>query len=280
MKTNESISYHTGASEMVRSDSFAQRPENVISEIATDSSELNTIAKSASPVSSRSNGDSSLRIREERGERIIVTGAFPPDYCEPGVLVETIRDSENPERMVFVQWKNGNATIFRSIEHKGRIFVPPDPTSSSFPELILPSGLQPCGGTGQILVEITRTISNFVKLRPEQLWIVGAFVLASWFPDCFESAPYLWIVGPLGSGKTTLLKLLSRLCRRGLIAGDLRSGSLYKLVDAWDPTLIIDELELGSPAANVELFRLLRTGSTRALRLSAMVNGFQPIVAR
>ena len=86
--------------------------------------------------------------------------------------------------------------------------------------------------------------------------------MASWFQDCFEAAPYLWVVGPLGSGKTKLLKLLWALCRRGLIAGDLRSGSVYKLVDAWDPTLIIDEFEQGSSAANVELLRLLRAGST------------------
>ena len=91
--------------------------------------------------------------------------------------------------------------------------------------------------------------------------IVACFVLATWFPDCFEAAPYLWVVGPLGSAKTKLLRLLWSMCRRGLIAGDLRSASVYKLMDAWGPTLIIDELELGGSGANAELLRLLRTGS-------------------
>jgi hypothetical protein len=93
------------------------------------------------------------------------------------------------------------------------------------------------------------------------LRIVAAIVLASWFPDCFEAAPYLWVVGPLGSGKTKLLKLLRCLCRRGLIAGDMRSGSVYKLIDDWNPTLLIDELDLGNSGASVELLRMLRTGS-------------------
>ena len=73
--------------------------------------------------------------------------------------------------------------------------------------------------------------------------------------------PYLYIVGPLNSGKLTLLKLLWCFCRRGLLSGDLRSASLYKLIDTWQPTLLIDELETGS-RADGELSRLLRTGST------------------
>ena len=178
------------------------------------------------------------------------------------MLVETIRDPENPARMAFLKWENGSATIVHSIERDGQIFVPPDPISRSFPLLSLPDGVLPCGKSFELMTEIASTISKFVKLRPDRYGVVAGIVMASWFPDCFEAAPYLWVVGPLGSGKTKLLKLLWALCRRGLIAGDLRSGSVCKLVDTWDPTLIIDEFEQGSSAANVELLRLLRTGST------------------
>jgi hypothetical protein len=239
----------------------APHPENEVSPCTTGSSEPTTTAMpAAAPY--RSSKDSSLRNREERGERVIVTGALPPGHHEPGVLVETIRDPENPARMVFLRWENGSATIDHSIECEGQFFAPPDPTSTSFPALSLPDGLLPCGGPVKLLWEIASAISKFVKLRPDQIGIVASFILASWFADCFEAAPYLWIVGPLGSGKTKLLKVLWCLCRRGLIAGDLPSGSLYKLVDTWDPTLIIDEFEFASSAAIGELLRLLRTGST------------------
>jgi hypothetical protein len=203
-----------------------------------------------------------LSIHEEGSKKIIVTGAFPPGYLEPGVLVETIRDPRRPGRMAFLRWENGSTTLLNSIERHGQIFLPPDPISRSFPLLSLPDGVLPCGKSFELLHEIASTIMRFVTFRPDRYGIVASVVMASWFPDCFESAPYLWVVGPLGSGKTKLLKLLWALCRRGLIAGDLRSGSVYKLVDAWDPTLIIDEFEQGNSAANVELLRLLRTGST------------------
>jgi len=198
---------------------------------------------------------------ERKKQKIVVTGAFPEDKKESGALTETIRDPVNTARLMFLRWENGSATIFHSIDRAGRIYLPPDPSSRSFPALSLPNGLLPCGNPAEMLAEICCTISRFIRLRHDHLRIVGIFVLASWFPDCFEAAPYLWVVGPLGSGKTKLLVLLGCLCRRGLIAGDLRSGSLYKLTATWDPTLVIDELEPGSSGAHAELRRLLRAGS-------------------
>ena len=239
------------------------RPGNEVSPCTTESSELTTIVKPAA-MPYRSSKDSSLRVREEGGERIIVTGAFPPSHLKPGELVEIIRDPENPGRMVFLHWENGSATIADSIECEGRIFVPPDPMSRSFPSLSLPMGLLPCGDPSEVLGEAKDAISRFVTLPFQQRQIVAASVIASWFPDCFEAAPHLWIVGPLGSGKTKLLKVLWCMCRRGLIAGDLRPGSIYKLIDTWNPTLMIDELDLGGSVASRELLRMLRAGSAPA----------------
>jgi len=220
-----------------------------------------SIVKRAEGMHSRPSRGSSIRNREEDSNQIVVTGAFPQGHLEAGVLVEVIRDPENPSRLAFLHWKDGRATVLHEIRHEGQIFVPPDPTSSSFPDLSLPNGLVPCGEPAELLAEISSTIPSFVTILPDQLRIVEALVLASWFPDCFEAAPYLWVVGPLGSAKTKLLKLLKCLCRRGLIAGDLRSGSVYQLINTWNPTLLIDELELGNSGASGELLRILRTGS-------------------
>ena len=189
---------------------------------------------------------------EEEFDRIVVTGKFPQGHLDPSVLVETIRDPEDPSLAAFLHWKGGKPTILHEIRHSGQILLPPDLTADSFPDLSLPNRLLTCNGSAELLAQISATIANFVILRPDQLRIVAAFVLASWFPDCFEAAPYLFIVGPLGSGKTKLLKLLRCLCRRGLIVGDIRSGSLYKLIDDWNPTLIIDELDLGNSGESAD----------------------------
>jgi hypothetical protein len=221
-----------------------------------------SIVKRADGTRYGSRRGSSIFIHEEESNQTVVTGAFPQAHREAGVLVETIRDCQNPNRLAFLHWNNGRAKVLHDIRLEGRIFVPPDPTSGSFPVLSLPNRILPCGDPAELLAEISSTIASFVKLLPDQLRIVTAFVVASWFPDCFEAPPYLWVVGPLGSGKTKLLKLLWCLCRRGLIAGDLRSGSIYKLVDTWNPTLLVDELDLVNSGASDELLRMLRNGST------------------
>jgi hypothetical protein len=224
-----------------------------------EATEENLVAQAAVTMPFLSSRD--LSNHEQGSKEIIVTGAFPPSHRESAVLVETIRDPHRPGQMAFLRWENGSTAILNSIERDGQIFVPPNPISKSSPLLSLPNGLLPCGNSFELLIEIVSTIKKFVQLPFDRYGIVAAFVVASWFQDCFETAPYLWVVGPLGSGKTKLLKLLWALCRRGLIAGDVRSGSIYKLVDVWDPTLIIDEFEQGGSAANFELLRLLRTGS-------------------
>lgn len=100
----------------------------------------------------------------------------------------------------------------------------------------------------------------------DHLLVVVAFVLACWFPECFESVPYLWIIGPLGSAKTKLLRVLSSLCPRARIVADIRAAALYQLVDENDsPTLLIDELDINLTRSNSEVLRLLRTGTTRGM---------------
>jgi hypothetical protein len=214
------------------------------------------------PDGSRHRANHGSIAREDRSNQVVVTGAFPIRNDESGVLVELIRDRENPDRLAFLEWKNGVATLHPQIEQRGKIFVPPDPTSRSFPMLSLATNLAPFGKASALLAEIQSTISKFVELHRDQLLIIACFILMTWVSDCLEMAPYLWVVGPFGSAKTTLLKLCSCMCRRGLIAGDLRAASIYKLVDTWQPTLIIDELEVGNSGASAELLRLLRNGTT------------------
>ena len=190
----------------------------------------------------------------------IAKATFDEFSDDSNVLIETIREPGAAD-LKFLVWQNGTATVADHIELDGRIFVPPDAAANFFPSVTFPQGLGPHAEPAKLLAEICATISQFAKLRQEDLLIVGSVVLASWFADCFEAIPYLWVVGPLSSGKTKLLRLLSVMCRRGLIAGDLRGASIYKLMDTWAPTLIIDEFELANTTASKDLLRLLRSGS-------------------
>lgn len=176
--------------------------------------------------------DSSARIEEERQKQErIVTGLPPIRDNEVGTSVEIVRDPENTGRLMFLRWEDGRASVCDSIECGGRIFVPPDPTSNAFPHLSLPSGLAPCGEPAELVADIVETFSGFIECDRKQLLVAASFALTTWFPECFEAAPYVWLVGPFGSAKTKFLRLLWCFCRRGLLAGDIRSASIYQVVN-------------------------------------------------
>ena len=190
----------------------------------------------------------------------VISGVFPSHLLPGEPLVETVLDPNDPTRFVFLRWQNGIATIVPSIEHAGTLYVPPDPMQALHSQIILPNGVRQCREPAALIADIVGTLSQFIDADRELLVLMASVALSSWFPDCFEAAPYFWIVGPLGSAKTKLLRLLSCMCRRALLVGDVRAGSLYSLTDSYSPTLLIDELDLDD-RNSADMLRLLRTGT-------------------
>jgi hypothetical protein len=139
---------------------------------------------------------------------------------------------------------------------------------------------------GDLIADLASVITEFIDMHEEQVLLIEAFIFATWFPDCFEAVPYLWIVGALGSAKTTLLKLLSCLCRHAVLVGDVHASAIYELANHPDPsTPLIDELDLDSSKSKSEVLRLLRTGTTGdipAVRHGRLVStyGFKAVSSR
>src|ERR1700719_4343851 len=191
----------------------------------------------------------------------VVTGVFPSHLLPGAPLVETVVDPNDPTRLVFLSWQNGIANMVPSIEHAGTVYLPPDPIEALHSQIILPDGVRPCREPGSLIADIVDTLGKFIEADRELMVLMASVVLCSWFPDCFEAVPYVWIVGPLGSAKTKLLRLLSCMCRRALLVGDVRAGSLYTLTDSYNPTLLMDELDLDDSSRSADILRLLRTGT-------------------
>jgi hypothetical protein len=193
----------------------------------------------------------------------VVKGVFPSHLLPGAPLIETVVDPNDPTRLVFLRWQNGAANMVPSIEHAGTVYLPPDPIEALHSQIILPDGVRPCREPGSLIANIVDTLGKFIEADRELMVLMASVVLCSWFPDCFEAVPYVWIVGPLGSAKTKFLRLLSCMCRRALLVGDVRPGSLYALTDRFNPTLLIDELDLDGSSRSADTLRLLRTGTVK-----------------
>ena len=106
-------------------------------------------------------------------------------------------------------------------------------------------------------------IKNYVHLNNEKEYtVLSSFVILSYAYDLFGRIPYLWLNASKGTGKTTTLNCLSKLVRNPAFASAYTGSSLYRLIDAESPTLLLDEaedLDKRSPLKNI-IIKILNSG--------------------
>lgn len=90
------------------------------------------------------------------------------------------------------------------------------------------------------------------------LWIAWTYV-----DDTRDTAPLLGFSSPTpGCGKTTAMTLVSRLAARPLLLSGMTPATLFRLVETYRPTLLIDEAD-SFATDNEELRGLLNSGHSR-----------------
>lgn len=184
-----------------------------------------------------------------------------------GSLLELVTDGQHSRGLRFLHWSDSGSRFAESVECGGKIFTPPVLHPSLIRAVRLPAGTSPSGDSRHPFYRIADLVQEFLDLPEHMLARVASFALSTWFPECLNVAPLLWITGPPMSGKTTLLTLLHCLCRRPVLLTDMTPAGLYSLQDALKPTLLIDEGELSKGDSDQRVMRLLRAGSTRGIQV-------------
>jgi putative DNA primase/helicase len=73
---------------------------------------------------------------------------------------------------------------------------------------------------------------------------IALWVLFTHTHGCFDASPILAITSPTPEcGKTTLMTMLGALVPRALPASNITPAALFRSIDKWDPTLLIDEAD-------------------------------------
>lgn len=130
----------------------------------------------------------------------------------------------------------------------------PFPTLAPWPDPIQPAAL---------LDEITRTIQRFIVLEKHQAQMAALWVSACWFLDVIQCAPIALINAPTRAcGKTQLLTVLAKLAPRTAQASGISPSVLFRMIEAYQPTLFVDEIETVLQD-NLELMGLINAGHTR-----------------
>ena len=127
-----------------------------------------------------------------------------------------------------------------------------------------------------LLDELAHTYRRFVSLpdggaEALALWIVFTYAL-----DAFDVAPILALCSPLKRcGKTTTEDLTAALAQRPLTAANITVAALYRTVEQFAPTLIVDEADTFL-LTNIALRGLINSGHTRATAFVIRTAGHEP----
>ena len=145
-----------------------------------------------------------------------------------------------------------------------------------FPEIV-PS--EDAVVVSELLDDVAANMHRFVVLPAEQ---ADAAALLVALTHCFEVVDHVPLAfmnaAEPACGKTVMAETMSRMCARPLQAANVSLSALFRSVEKWRPTLIIDEADTFL-AAHPEITGLLNAGFQRGgfvLRTEAKGDDFEP----
>jgi len=112
--------------------------------------------------------------------------------------------------------------------------------------------------------EILSVLNRYMVLPDHTPIAITLWIMFSYVYNLFDCCPILAAVSPeKRCGKTSLLSLLTALCQKVLSASNISASAVFRSVEKWQPTLIIDEADTFLKQ-NDELRGVLNSGHTRA----------------
>ena len=115
----------------------------------------------------------------------------------------------------------------------------------------------------ELLSELEAMFCRFLVLPRGVALLVPLWTVLTHAFDAFSVAPYLAVSSPvMRCGKSNLLILLLAVCRRAVLASNLTPATIFRVVDAFRPTLLLDEADTFLER-NLEIPGLLNSGHSR-----------------
>jgi putative DNA primase/helicase len=115
-----------------------------------------------------------------------------------------------------------------------------------------------------LLDRLTATIAGHMIVPNGAAETIALWVIHAHAHDCVDVSPILGITSPTPEcGKSTLLTLLANLVPRALTTANISPAALFRAMEKWQPTVLIDEADsfIGD---NNDLRNLVNSGHQRA----------------
>jgi hypothetical protein len=115
----------------------------------------------------------------------------------------------------------------------------------------------------ELVEQLAARIKRHVVMSDDAALAVALWIMFAWVHDGAVHSPLLLVSSPEAEcGKTTLLGLVALLVPRGFVFVDISAPVLYRMIEKWHPTLIVDEADT-TFKNNPELRAVVNSGWTR-----------------
>jgi hypothetical protein len=115
----------------------------------------------------------------------------------------------------------------------------------------------------QLFAEIEARILQHVVVPKDLAFVVALWVGQSWIHQHGTYSPILGVTSAeRDSGKSTLMGVVAFLVRRSLLSVGISAAALYRSVEKWNPTFVVDEAD-DAFADNPDLRQVINSGWTR-----------------
>jgi len=95
-----------------------------------------------------------------------------------------------------------------------------------------------------LLQNMTNIVQRFTVLSIEQARACALWIAFTWFIDGAKVAPMINITSPeKRCGKSTLLVVINGMVFKPLLASNITGAALFRSIELWTPTLLIDETD-------------------------------------
>jgi hypothetical protein len=94
-----------------------------------------------------------------------------------------------------------------------------------------------------LLETLARYIDMPTEVAPGSFMTLACWVVLTYVAPVFDAVPYLLLNGPAGSGKSRLIDLLAEVVFRPLVTSNLSHAALFRSLDIYGGTALLDEAE-------------------------------------
>lgn len=109
--------------------------------------------------------------------------------------------------------------------------------------------------------EIRLFILDHLDLPDDRLYsVITSWIFCTWIWEDIPVVPYLFFYGTKNSGKTRGLEILKELCYRGILGSTVSTAALYRIIQKFHPTILLDEADSWTREKRQEIIGILNSG--------------------